>query len=265
MTTSSLFRAAKAFADAFESRQRDDGAPFLCLADNAPDWMRDAVREAHDGELPNDYAYDMARDAVEFIAEALEGDDGREFIDDSADAAHDFAEAAVSVYNADAVRWLADNLSRADYVARAVEEFGASLDADEFGAGIFGMLRAGMVAQALDAFAAIASAIESAAPDYAPFAAGWNTPGYMPDSEPQEFDDFDDAKAYLIDTLLMLESDDGEGANACRSEGDAEGFERLEANAEEYRAAAEALNHETAAPVAFNAGAFAFWILERDA
>lgn len=31
--------------------------------------------------------------------------------------------------------------------------------------------------------------------------AGWNMPGYMPDSEPAEFDDFDDAKDYIADEM----------------------------------------------------------------
>ena len=30
---------------------------------------------------------------------------------------------------------------------------------------------------------------------------GWNMPGYLPESEPAEFDDFYDATQYLIATL----------------------------------------------------------------
>jgi len=34
------------------------------------------------------------------------------------------------------------------------------------------------------------------------FVAGWNLPGYMPDSEPATFDDIDDAIAYVVDQML---------------------------------------------------------------
>lgn len=34
------------------------------------------------------------------------------------------------------------------------------------------------------------------------FVAGWNMPGYMPDGEPAEFDDADDALAYIKDAML---------------------------------------------------------------
>lgn len=33
------------------------------------------------------------------------------------------------------------------------------------------------------------------------YAAGWNMPGYMPDSDPAEFDDADDARAYIIEEM----------------------------------------------------------------
>ena len=37
------------------------------------------------------------------------------------------------------------------------------------------------------------------------FVAGWNMPGYMPDSEPASFDNFDDAKRYIIGELKTAE------------------------------------------------------------
>lgn len=32
--------------------------------------------------------------------------------------------------------------------------------------------------------------------------AGWNQPGYLPSTDVAEFDDFDDAKRYIIDEML---------------------------------------------------------------
>lgn len=39
------------------------------------------------------------------------------------------------------------------------------------------------------------------------FVAGWNMPGYMPDSEPAEFDNAEDAKQYIIDTIKRAEEE----------------------------------------------------------
>ncbi len=41
------------------------------------------------------------------------------------------------------------------------------------------------------------------------YVAGWNMPGYLPESEPETFSEFDDAKAYIIDTLKSFEDDEG--------------------------------------------------------
>jgi hypothetical protein len=43
------------------------------------------------------------------------------------------------------------------------------------------------------------------------FVAGWNMPGYMPDSEPAEFDDADDALEYLKDTAKQFAEQDADG------------------------------------------------------
>jgi hypothetical protein len=33
------------------------------------------------------------------------------------------------------------------------------------------------------------------------FVAGWNMPGYLPDAEPMEFDDSDDAMGYILEEM----------------------------------------------------------------
>lgn len=42
------------------------------------------------------------------------------------------------------------------------------------------------------------------------YVAGWNMPGYLPESVPEAFPDFDSARAYLDGTLERLESDPDE-------------------------------------------------------
>jgi hypothetical protein len=54
------------------------------------------------------------------------------------------------------------------------------------------------------------------------FIAGWNMPGYMPDNEPAEFDDPEDAREYIMDTLEQfadeIEEDADEDAQKERDE-----------------------------------------------
>jgi hypothetical protein len=41
------------------------------------------------------------------------------------------------------------------------------------------------------------------------YTAGWNQPGYLPESDPEAFETLDDAAAYLVDTLArFLDEDD---------------------------------------------------------
>lgn len=37
------------------------------------------------------------------------------------------------------------------------------------------------------------------------YIAGWNQPGYLPTMEPDTFDNFNDAKEFIIDTLKLVE------------------------------------------------------------
>lgn len=56
------------------------------------------------------------------------------------------------------------------------------------------------------------------------FVAGWNMPGYLPDAEPEEFDEVDDALEFVRD--LMREDAEGMGW----SRGDAEAIDGIEAD-----------------------------------
>lgn len=39
------------------------------------------------------------------------------------------------------------------------------------------------------------------------YIAGFNQPGYLPESEPEEFESFDEAKRYIIDIIKTAEDD----------------------------------------------------------
>lgn len=52
------------------------------------------------------------------------------------------------------------------------------------------------------------------------YIAGFNQPGYLPDSDPVDFDDFDDAQSYIVDELdnaadIAYNSDDDLAGQDC--------------------------------------------------
>lgn len=108
---------ARAFYAAFVSKQRDNGETYFYLRDGSPEWMRDAIFEAHQavGEGMQDEVYEACRDAAEHLADCDDWDDG----------AHEFADGAVSVYDAERVAWLSGHsTARGAMVDEACKEFG---------------------------------------------------------------------------------------------------------------------------------------------
>lgn len=117
--TEALKQAADELADAFELRKRpSSGEEFYTLKDGSPQWMTDAVREAHEGGevLPNDWIYDRCDTAASRLTEY-----DPESWDD---AANEIADGMVNIYNHDRARWLASHLHFGELVDEAAEEFG---------------------------------------------------------------------------------------------------------------------------------------------
>lgn len=82
--------------------KRESGQPFTKLSDDAPEWLRDAVQEAHSTDLPNDWIFEQCRDAA--FAWDDELFNGRY----PEDAVHEHADSNVDVYTSDLYRWAAD-------------------------------------------------------------------------------------------------------------------------------------------------------------
>jgi hypothetical protein len=76
--------------------------------------------------------------------------------------------------------------------------------------------------------------------------AGWNMPGYMPASEPAEFDDADDAKNYILEELESA-------ADQLQEEIDA-------TKLEEIQQAIDGLTNSTDIEQGFNAGGYFYFI-----
>lgn len=83
----------------FERKARDNGEVYYTLTDDAPEWLRDAVYEAHDGEMPNDWRFETCYAILAC------------FEDGSTDPG-DVADSLTDVYNHDLARWLSDDVTR---------------------------------------------------------------------------------------------------------------------------------------------------------
>lgn len=149
-----LIETARALADAFEHKTRDNGEGFYCLKDGSPDWMQDALHAAHDGGdmMPNDWSYRFASQMADHIAETLEYAPDN----DLSDIVSEGADILVPAYNSDRLAWLASHTSRVAFVDDAAEELGIAPDG-----GIMAMIGTGIYTELQMIGAALVEAIEA--------------------------------------------------------------------------------------------------------
>jgi hypothetical protein len=100
MTTTSK----PSLASFFERRTRDSAGDraaevFYTLKDDAPEWLRDAIYEAHGGTLPDDWVY------AECLAAIEEFDEGRFDGTYPEDAIHEHADGRVDIYTKELFGW----------------------------------------------------------------------------------------------------------------------------------------------------------------
>jgi hypothetical protein len=109
---------AALFANSFERKERPNGENFYCLKDGTPDWIKEAVHQAHGDLFPNDWIYAqckaIAQDMTEYEPE------------DWMDSVSDWADSNVDIYNSDRAAWLGSHLHFGEAVDEAVEELGHS-------------------------------------------------------------------------------------------------------------------------------------------
>jgi hypothetical protein len=129
-------------AAAFELRHRADGYPFYVLADGSPEWMTDAVCDAHTGKMPNDWTYRLAA----YIAQAAAGYDAPEDYDS------EIADGVVPVYTSELIDWMASDADRRALADEAIVNGAQSIDA---------ACRQGCYGEAFDIFWALARAVEA--------------------------------------------------------------------------------------------------------
>lgn len=98
-------------ARAFELRHRADGSPFYVLADGSPEWMTEAVIEAHAGKMPNDWTYKVCA----YIASAAAGYDEPEDYDS------EIAGGVVPSYTSEVIEWMASDSDRRALADEAIK------------------------------------------------------------------------------------------------------------------------------------------------
>tara|TARA_Y100000592_G_scaffold65189_1_gene101424 strand:+ start:93 stop:551 length:459 start_codon:yes stop_codon:yes gene_type:complete len=98
------------FLDAFNN----DPCGHISLKEDQKETYQDFVRELHDGEMPNNWRYQIIFDLLHnFVHEYT--DESREndvITDDLHDHLNEIADGLVDVYNTDRAKWLADDVSR---------------------------------------------------------------------------------------------------------------------------------------------------------
>ena len=141
---------AREAAKHFTQGTRGNGESFVKLAHERPDWLRDAVREAHGDMLPDDRIYALCESAVDFIAD---GEDG----DEDGYGASEFADNSVEIWNSALLTWAASNLSRLGRSQDAYEEIGGT-DAD-----VVKILQAGQYEEARAVYAVMRDFLEAEA------------------------------------------------------------------------------------------------------
>jgi hypothetical protein len=108
------------FSKHFVSDKRDNGETFTTLKDDRPEWLQDAVREAHQTDLPNDWIYGECKAAVEAFDEGSLTDE---------DSIHEYADGRVDIYTKDVYQWAADMClsSTFSYAEEEAEGMGVDL------------------------------------------------------------------------------------------------------------------------------------------
>lgn len=104
---------ASMYVKYFETAKRGNQEEFIRLKEGAPSELKDLIRDAHEGMLPDDETYRFIHDAMLIIADIEDTDEPHEQIDSDVD-----------VYNSDLLAWVSSNLARAEYVDDAVKDFG---------------------------------------------------------------------------------------------------------------------------------------------
>ena len=98
----------------FVTGKRDNGETFRAPYRRAPQWLHDAVRDAHAGDFPNDWIYRECRPRA---TRSMRG------VSRMTTPCHEYADSRVDIYTRDLYQWAAD-MCLSDTYAGAESEAG---------------------------------------------------------------------------------------------------------------------------------------------
>jgi hypothetical protein len=140
---------------AFEASKRTNDETYYKLRESSPEWMRDAIREAHDGMLPDDWKYEHVMHIAGRIADMED-----ETADSIRDNEHETCDSLVDVYNSNLLAWVGSNLTRAAFVDDAITEMGWPKDG-----GLFTALQWGQYEELRGIYSSLVDSLEKLAED----------------------------------------------------------------------------------------------------
>lgn len=111
-----LSHAAGLLLSSLEMAERSDGSPFLRLSSSAPSWASSVIREAHDGELPNDSRYELIRDALSALSDQAFSDE-----EEARDSIQELSLDLVPHGTCELLQWFADRADRLSSCDEALE------------------------------------------------------------------------------------------------------------------------------------------------
>lgn len=116
LVMATLSHTAELLLSSLETAERPDGSPFLRLSSSAPSWASHVIREAHDGELPNDSRYTLIRDALSSLSDQAFTDE-----EEARDALSELSLDLVPHGTCELLQWFADRADRLSSCDEALE------------------------------------------------------------------------------------------------------------------------------------------------
>lgn len=108
-------KKAEKYSQYFTALKLENGDTRIILKDDAPQQLRDAVKDAHGDKLPDDFTYSTFADLLSKITEY-----DCDTIDDLENNRSEIVDGYVDVYTHDLTKWLASDNSNVYYLGEVV-------------------------------------------------------------------------------------------------------------------------------------------------
>jgi len=101
------------FYYSLEIKDRKDKSSYVALRDNMfKNKLQSLVMDCHNGEMPNDWRYEMVDDIVTHLYYEIVEHNNIDSVDDARDAISDQVDSSTDIYNTELLKWLQGDLRR---------------------------------------------------------------------------------------------------------------------------------------------------------